>query len=170
MNVSVKTEDNLREAFSGESAAYRRYMMYAEKADEDEYPQAAKLFRAVAMAEAIHARNHFNAIDGIGTTKDNLMAAVLAENEEIAGVYPYFIDDAEKERNARALRTFEWAIKVERVHHGLFQHALDAVKEKKPLEEKTYYVCQVCGNTVEDGAPDKCPVCGATKELFEMVE
>ena len=170
MNVQIKTESDLREAFAGESQAYRRYMLYAEKADADGQVQVAKLFRAAAAAEAVHARNHFNAFDGIGTTKDNLMAAVFGEHDEFTHMYPRFIDDAERERNSRGLQTFKWANAVEKVHHGLFEKALEAVRNEEKPAETVYYVCQRCGNTVEGEAPDRCPICGAPKERFSRVE
>lgn len=170
MSSSFKSESNLQAAMSGESTANRRYTMYAEKAEKDGLPQVARLFRAAAMAEAIHARNHFNAMDGIGSTKDNLTAAVFGEHEEFTYMYPRYINDAEREQNDRSLRTFQWANTVEKVHHGLFEKTLEAVRENKVPEEKTYYVCQVCGNTVEDEAPDKCPVCGAPKTQFTLVD
>lgn len=170
MNVQIKTEDNLQKAFAGESKANRRYTMYSEKADKDGQAQAARLFRAAALAEAIHARNHFDAFDGIGSTKDNLTAAVFGEHEEFTQMYPGFIDDADRERNARGLQTFQWANAVEKVHHNLFEKALGAVRENKSPEETTYYVCQRCGNTVEGEAPEKCPICGAPKDQFHLVD
>ena len=170
MNVTIKTEGNLQRAFGGESMAYRRYIMFAEKADKEGYPQAAKLFRAAADAEAVHAQNHFNAMDGVGSTRDNLMAAVIGEHQEFTGMYPMFIEEAEWERNARGLRTFQWANEVEKVHHKHFEAALAAVNDGKPLEDKTYFVCQVCGNTVDGEPPDKCPICGTPKAQFKQVE
>ena len=170
MNVQIKTESNLQEAFAGESQAYRRYILYAEKADTDGQTQIARLFRAAASAEAIHARNHFNAFDGIGTTKDNLTAAVFGEHEEFTQMYPRFIDDAERERNSQGLQTFQWANAVEKIHHGLFEKALETVRQDKKPEETVYYVCQRCGNTVEGEAPDRCPICGAPKEQFTLVD
>ena len=170
MNIRIKTENNLQEAFSGESKAHRRYIMYSESAEKEGYVQVARLFRAAAFAEAVHARNHFNAMDGIGSTKDNLMAAVLGEQEEITEMYPPFIEDAEREGNSRGLRTFQWANAVEKIHHRLFMKALECVRENKAQEEAVYHVCQFCGNTVEGEAPDKCPVCGAPKDQFQVVD
>ena len=168
--MTYKTEKNIQEAFGGESKANRRYMFFADKAEKDGYPQVAKLFRAVAEAETVHARNHLNAVDGIGSTKDNLFAASLGEQEEYKRMYPAFIEVAEGERNDRAKRSFEWANKVEEIHHGYFEEALAAVREDKQLEEATYYVCQVCGNTVTDLPPEQCPVCGAPASAFKEME
>ena len=168
--MAYKTENNLLEAFGGESMANRRYLFFAEKAEKEGYPQAARLFRAVAEAETVHARNHLNAIDAIGSTKDNLLAAVMGEHQEFTAMYPEFIEISAEEKNDRATRTFKWANEVEKVHHGYFEAALAALKENEPLEEKTYYVCQVCGNTVAGEPPEKCPVCGAPVKAFKKVE
>ena len=168
--MAYKTEGNLQDAFGGESEANRRYTYYADKAEKDGYPQVARLFRAVANAENIHARNHYFVMDAVGTTQENLLAAVIGEHKEYTGMYPLFIDDARVERNDRAERSFTWANKVEEIHHGLFQELLNAVKAGEQPADATYYVCQVCGNTVAGEAPDTCPICGAAKESFEKVE
>jgi rubrerythrin len=167
---AYKTDNNLQEAFGGESKANRRYMFFAEKAEKEGFPAVAKLFRAAAEAETVHARNHLNALDAIGGTSDNLMAASIGEHQEFTSMYPAFIELAMEERNERAERTFKWANAVEKVHHGLFEAALAEVKAGKKPAEKTYYVCQVCGNTVEGSAPDKCPICGAPAKAFKKVE
>ncbi|OGO44957.1 MAG: rubrerythrin [Chloroflexi bacterium RBG_16_60_22] len=166
----MKTEGNLQEAFGGESKANRRYLFFAEKAEKEGFPGVARLFRAVAAAETVHARNHFNAMDGVGSTRENLMAAAMGEHYEFTSMYPPFIDDAEREGNARALRTFQWANAVEKIHHGYFEAALADVEEGRPPEETTFYVCQVCGNTVAGAPPDKCPICGVGRDRFEKVE
>jgi rubrerythrin len=168
--MKYKTDSNLQEAFGGESKANRRYLFFAEKADAEGFPGVASLFRAVAEAETVHARNHLNALDAIGTTKDNLTAASIGEHQEFTGMYPVFIEVAKEERNDRADRTFALANAVEKVHHGLFEAALQEVKEGKKPAESVYYVCQVCGNTVAGAAPDKCPICGAPAKAFKKVE
>ena len=168
--AKYRTEDNLKDAFAGESEANRRYTFYAEKAEKDGYPQVAKLFRAVASAETVHARNHFTVLDAIGETQDNLLAAVIGEYSEFTGMYPEFIDDAQKDRNVRAERSFDWASKVERLHHGLFEKVLKVVKDGQQPEDETYYVCQVCGNTVTGEAPEQCPICGAKKAAFQKID
>ena len=167
--MADRTDKNIQEAFRGESRAYQLYTIFADKAEKDGYPQVARLFRAVAEAETVHARNHLNAIDGVGRTKDNLFAASLGEQEEYKRMYPIFIEIAEEERDERARRTFEWANKVEEIHNGYFEAALEAVKEEKQMEETTYYVCQVCGNTVTGQPPDQCPICGAPTKAFKEV-
>lgn len=168
--MPYRTENNLQEAFGGESKANRRYMFYAEKAEKDGYPQVAKLFRAVAEAETVHARNHFNAMDAIGTTKDNLMAASIGEHQEFTGMYPLFIDVAEEERNDRADRSFVLANAVEKIHHGYFEAALKIIKEGKKPEDATYYICQACGNTVTGSVPDKCSICGSAARAFKKID
>ena len=168
--MPYKTDNNLQEAFGGESKANRRYVFFAEKADKEGFPGVAKLFRAAAEAETVHARNHLNALDAIGGTKDNLMAASIGEHQEFTGMYPGFIEVAKEERNDRADRSFALANTVEKIHHRLFEAALQEVKEGKKPAEATYYVCQVCGNTVTGAAPDKCSVCGSSAKAFKKVE
>jgi len=168
--MAYKTEENLQEAFGGESKANRRYTLFAEKAEKEGYKQAAKLFRAVAEAEMVHIRNHLKVIDAIGSTKDNLLAASLGEKQEFTDMYPAFIERAREERNDWAERSFDWANRVEKVHYGYFDAAYKDIKERKPLAEATYYVCQICGNTVKDNVPDKCPICGAAASAFKKVE
>jgi len=168
--MAYKTEDNVQEAFGGESKANRRYTLYAEKAEKDGYPQVAKLFRAVAEAEMVHIRNHLNVIDAIGATKDNLLAASLGERMEFTGMYPTFIEIAQEEKNDRAERSFDWANKVEKVHYAYFDTAYKDIKGGKQPADATYYVCQICGNTVKDTIPEKCPICGAAAKAFKKVE
>jgi rubrerythrin len=170
MNMVYETENNLKAAFAGESAAYRRYMLFAEKAVQEGYPQAAKLFRAVAEAEVVHARNHMNAYDAIGATKDNLLAASMGEHLEFTEMYPAFISQARVEKNDRAEFSFSWANAVEKIHYAYFEAAFKDMKAGTNLADETYYVCQTCGNTVKGGAPDKCSVCGAGSSRFKKVE
>jgi len=170
MPETYQTEENLMTAFSGESQANRRYLFFAERADKEGYPQVARLFRAAADAETVHARNHFNAMDGVGSTRDNLMAATIGEHHEFTRMYPPFIAKAEDEQNDRAQRTFNWANEVEQVHHKLFEAALKEVEAGQRAKEEPIYVCQVCGNTVSGEAPDRCPVCGAPRKQFKQID
>ncbi|MFC2031821.1 rubrerythrin family protein [Chloroflexota bacterium] len=165
-----QTEGNLQAAFAGESQANRRYLFFAEKADEDGHHQIARLFRAAAEAETVHARNHFKAMDGIGSTKDNLTAGVIGEHHEFTSMYPGFIEQAREEKNNRAQVTFSYANEVEKIHHGLCQKALEAHKSGEQLKDAPYFVCQVCGNTIAGEAPDKCSVCGAPRSKFKVME
>ncbi len=164
------SEKNLQEAFAGESQANRRYLFFADKADKEGQSQVARLFRAAAEAETVHARNHFNAMDGVGATKENLMAASMGEHHEFTRMYPPFIERAAEENNKRAKITFEYANAVEQIHHRAFEEALKAVNAGQKLKEGPYFVCQVCGNTVLGAAPDKCPICGAPRDKFKKVE
>jgi rubrerythrin len=166
----TKTDDNLHEAFAGESQANRRYLFFAEKAEKEGLKQVARLFRAAAEAETIHAKNHFNAMDGVGSTVDNINAGVIGEHLEFTRMYPPFIDTATEEGNARAQKTFEWANAVEEIHYNLFQEALKAVKAKQALKDEPYYVCPLCGNTVAGNAPDKCAICGTAGSKFKKIE
>jgi rubrerythrin len=168
--MTYKTDDNIQAAFAGESKANHRYTLFAEKAVKEGYPAVAKLFRAVAEAEMVHLRNHLNAIDAIGATRDNLLAASIGEHRELTGIYPVFVEIAKEERNDRAERTFTWANKVEKIHYDYFEAALKEVKEGKQPADATYYVCQVCGNTVKNEVPEKCPICGAASRAFKKVD
>ncbi len=161
--------DNLKAAFAGESQANRRYLFFADKAQKDGYKQIARLFRAAADAETVHARNHLEVI-GIGTTAENLKAAVSGEYHEFTQMYPGFIEQAQSEKSADAENSFTWANKVEKVHHNLYQNALKALESGQKLNDQPYFVCQTCGNTIPGAAPEKCPICGMPREQFKKVE
>lgn len=161
-----ETDDNLREAFAGESQANQRYLFFAEKAGNEGNSQVARLFRAAAEAEKVHAGNFFSIMDGVGSSKDNLLAGSIGEHYEFTRVYPSFIEKAQEDRSERAQVYFEYANEVERIHHDLFQRALKALETGQQMEDKPYFVCPVCGNTVETEAPDKCPICGAPGDMF----
>ncbi len=170
MAGAYKTEENLKTAFAGESQANRRYIFFAEKAEKEGYPQIARLFRAVAAAETIHARNHFNAMDAVGSTRDNLMAAVIGEHYEYTRMYPPFIQTAEDEQNERAAVSFNQANEVEQVHHNLFEASFKAIESGQAVKDEEYYVCPVCGNTVAGTSPEKCSICGVSGSKFKKVE
>jgi len=164
------TEENLQTAFAGESQANRRYLFFADKAEKEGHSQVARLFRAAAEAETVHARNHFAAMDGVGSTRDNLVAGAMGEHYEFTRMYPPFIEQAESEGNRRAQTSFNYANEVEQIHHKYFEEALKAFDAGQQLKDEPYFVCQVCGNTVVGKAPDKCPVCGAPASKFKKVE
>ena len=166
----AETETNLQGAFAGESQANSRYLFFADKADREDYPQAARLFRAAAEAETVHARNHFAAMDGIGKTEANLLAASIGEHYEFTRMYPPFISKAKEENNKRAQVTFEYANEVEQIHHGYFEKMQEAVKAGQQLKDEPYFVCQVCGNTFAGEAPDKCPICNTSQDKFKQVD
>ena len=164
------TKANLQEAFAGESQANRKYLFFSEKADASGNKQVARLFRAAAEAETVHARNHLRVLGDIKSDKENLGAAVGGEYYEFASMYPGFIEQAKKESNKAAANSFDLANKVEQIHHRLFQAALKDLEAGKSFKDAPYYVCQVCGNTVEGEAPDRCPVCGAPRSKFKKIE
>jgi rubrerythrin len=161
-----KTLANLKEAFAGESQANRKYLAFAAKADAEGYPQAAKLFRAAADAETVHALAHFRAMDGVKSTKENLAAAVGGETFEFKNMYPGMIQTANAEGENAARVSFMNANTVEEIHANLYQRYLDNLANIPSAE---IFVCQVCGNTVETSAPDDCPVCGAPKTKFKLI-
>jgi len=162
-----KTDKNLQEAFAGESQANRKYLAFAKKADAEGYKQVAKLFRAAAEAETVHALNHLKELDGIKSTKENLTEAISGETHEFQSMYPQMIADAETEGVKGALRSFNLSNEVEKIHAGLYQKAVEQLGNNEDVD---YHVCQICGNTVEGEPPDKCPVCGALKKMFKKVE
>jgi len=162
----VGTNDNLKDAFAGESQANRKYLAFAKKAEQDGFPQVAKLFRATAAAETIHAHAHFRVMGGVEGTEENLQTAILGEGLEFKEMYPKFVSEAEAEGNKPAAISFKNALAVEEIHHGLYSKALESVKSGSDLPESKIYVCSVCGNTVEGSAPDQCPVCGASQDKF----
>lgn len=166
----TKSEENLNAAFAGESQANRKYLAFAEKADKEGFPQVAKLFRAAAAAETVHAHSHLRVLGGIKSTKENLQAAVEGEHHEFTEMYPEFIEDAKAEDNKGAERTFNYANEVEKIHHKLYETALEAVENGKDLEKQDIYICPVCGYTHEGRPPEKCPVCGTVKKMFKKID
>ena len=165
-----KTQENLQSAFAGESQANRKYLFFAEKAEKEGHPQVARLFRAAAEAETVHARNHLEVVGGIQSTRDNLGVALSGESYEFTKMYPEFIEQAKSENNKRAEISCRHANAVEEIHHSLYQKALEALEAGQQLKDEPYFVCQVCGNTVARQAPEKCPVCGAPRSKFKRVE
>jgi len=155
--------DNLKNAFAGESQANRKYLAFAKKAEEEGFKQVASLFRAAAEAETVHAHNHLRVMGGVRSTKENIQEAIGGETFEFTKMYPQMIEEARKGGNKQAQQSFEFANKVEKIHAELYQKALNSLGKNEAVD---YYVCQVCGNTVENAAPDKCPICGASKSMF----
>ena len=164
-----KTLDSLRNAFAGESQANRRYTAFAKKADEEGYQQVARLFRAAAVAETVHALNHLKILGEPKSTTTNLEAAISGETFEFKSMYPEYLKIAKEEKEKEAVWSFDVANKVERIHANLYGKALEALKNGKELARINYYICSVCGNTVENAAPERCPICGALREKFYKV-
>jgi rubrerythrin len=165
-----KTKQHLAEAFAGESQANRRYLAYADQAAKEGHLKVAKLFRAVAEAETIHAHNHLRIMGGIGKTAENLKDAISGELHEFKEMYPEMIKDAQAEGESKAERTFTYANEVEKIHHDLYAKALESVEKGKAQADADYHVCGICGYTQEGEAPDTCPVCGAKKKAFFKVD
>jgi rubrerythrin len=165
--IMSKSVDDLKDAFAGESQANRKYLAFAKKADEEGYAQAAKLFRAAAEAETVHAHNHLRAMDGVASTLENLKEAVGGETYEFESMYPPMIANAEAEGNKRALSSFKYALDVEKVHAKLYKDAIENINKKEEVYD--YFICPTCGFTAPRYAPDKCPVCGAAGTKFYKV-
>ncbi|NWG02109.1 MAG: rubrerythrin family protein [Syntrophaceae bacterium] len=159
----MKTVSNLKEAFAGESQANRKYLAFAKKAEEEGYSQVAKLFRAAAEAETVHAHNHLRVLQGIKSTRENLQDAMSGETHEFKTMYPGMMEVAKSEKEDDAYRTFHFANEVEKIHASLYSKALEALGKNETVD---YYVCPVYGNTVEKGAPERCPICGAPGKSF----
>ena len=165
----MSTADNLNAAFAGESQANRTYLAFAKKAEADGFPQIARLFRAAAEAETVHAHAHLRVMGGIGDTAANLQAAITGEGQEFREMYPGFVAEAEAEGNRPAVISFKNALAVEEIHHNLYAGALSALQGGSDLPEARIFVCQICGNTVNGEAPARCPVCGVPGERFAEV-
>ncbi len=160
------TAENLKTAFAGESQANRKYLAYAGKADKEGYPQIAKLFRAAAEAETIHALAHLQNLGGVGSTLDNLKDAVAGETYEFSTMYPPMVAQAEQEGH-RGKNMLKWANAVEKVHADLYQQALQALQAGQDLSAMEIYMCPVCGHLELGAAPGKCPVCGLAGSKFQ---
>jgi len=174
------TSDFLHSAYSGESMAHMRYLIWGDMAGNEGFPNVARLFRAISYAEQVHATNHFREIggdtagatvtaDGIfgpNKTSDNLRGAIMGELHEVEQMYPVYLNTAEFQNEAGAKRSFHFALEAEKQHAALFQKALDAVNEGKDIELEAIYICPICGHTVLNEVPDKCPICGAKKEMY----
>jgi rubrerythrin len=165
----MKTDENLQAAFAGESQANRKYLAFAAKAEKEGFGQVAKLFRAVAEAETIHAHSHLRVLNGVQGTAENLQAAMAGEKHEFTEMYPGFIKTAEVEGNKKAIRSMSNAMAVEKIHHDLFQQALSAIQSGKDLESLAIYVCPVCGHTEIGSPPDNCPVCNVKGEKYSVI-
>jgi rubrerythrin len=163
----MTTLENLKTAFAGESQANRKYLAFAKKAESDGFAQVARLFRAAAEAETVHAINHFKATDGVKSTKENLEAAVGGEHYEVVSMYPPMVEEAQAEGLKRAYSSLHWALEVEKEHEALYKNALATLG--KAEEQYDYYVCPNCGSTHPRGAPEKCPVCGTSGSKFIRV-
>lgn len=166
----MSTQDNLQSAFAGESQANRKYLAFARRAEKESFVQVAKLFRAAAESETIHANNHMRAMETVKNTEENLKAAMAGEEMEFKSMYPKFIEEAQAEGSKAALMSFKNAMAVEQVHYSLYYDALAKIEKGEDLPDVKIYVCRVCGHTDIGELPDKCPVCNATKDKYFEVE
>ncbi|MGC9347975.1 MAG: rubrerythrin family protein [Anaerolineae bacterium] len=168
----MKTTEDLKAAFAGESRANRKYLAWAKQAEREGHPNIAKLFRAVAAAETVHAHNHFRTLGEVRSTAENLEAAITGEHYEVKTMYPDFIEDAKAEEHRRAIQTFEWAWEVEKIHEQLYASALaDLQKGNGEAKDVTYWVCGACGHThVGQAPPERCPVCNALAKGYMKID
>jgi rubrerythrin len=162
------TLENLAVAFAGESQANRKYLAFARQAEKEGLPQIAKVFRAAAEAETIHAHAHLANMGGIGTTLQNLEAAVSGETYEFTEMYPPMLEQAKAEGH-KGRHMLGYALAAEKVHATLFQQALEAMTSGKDLSQMSVYLCPVCGDIEFGVLPEKCPICGAPKARFQQV-
>jgi rubrerythrin len=165
----MSTHDNLADAFAGESQANRKYLAFGKQAEKDGFAQVAKLFRAAAAAETVHALSHFRAMGGIKTTEENLTEAVEGERHEYEEMYPAFVATAEAEEHKRGLISMRNAMAVEKIHHDLYAAALEAVKSGTDIADAKIWVCDICGNTFVGEHPEVCPICGVPHSKFTEV-
>ncbi|MHA1999641.1 MAG: rubrerythrin family protein [Promethearchaeota archaeon] len=161
------TEEKLKAAFAGESQANRKYLSFSKIAEKEGFPNVAKLFKAIADAETVHALNHFK-LFGSGSTVENLEAAMGGEHYEVHDMYPEFLEVAKKAGEKGAIRTFTYAVEAEKIHEDMYKNALDMVKDGKDIDIPggKIAICQVCGHTIYGDAPDECPICKAKKDAF----
>jgi len=160
------TMENLEKSFAGESQAHMRYLIFAEKAEEEGFPNVARLFRAIAYAEQVHASNHYSILGMVRNSAENLQVAIDGENYEVNEMYPSYSAIAKLQDERNAQRVMEWALQAEKIHAGMYQKAKQSVESGKDIRLGDIYICKVCGYTVEGEAPGRCPVCGATSEKF----
>jgi rubrerythrin len=175
------TLGHLQSAFAGESQAHMRYLIYADKAEKDELPNIARLFRAIAWAEQIHATSHFTVMRdqfgavqtvagagfGLGPTAENLAVAIEGEDFEVTEMYPVYKAAAEFQQERGASRSFDWAWQAEQTHAALFREAKTAAESGGDLDVGSIRVCSRCGHTLVGDAPDRCPICNAKQEAYQ---
>ena len=160
--------EDLKAAFAGESQANQKYRAFAARAERDGFPNVARLFRTTAEAERIHAEGHLKALDQVGSTADNLQAAIDGETHEFTEMYPPMLQRA-TESGHKAKRMFGYAVEAEAVHAKLYALALEAVKQGKDLTETRFHLCPVCGHIEFAEPPETCPICGTKASRFVQV-
>jgi rubrerythrin len=160
------TRSFLEDAFAGESKAHMKYLIFAEKAEKDGLVNLARMYKAIAHAEFTHARNHFKALGYLGSTVENLKSGADGENFEIEEMYPVYKNSSEFQTESEAVRSCHFALEAEKIHEKMYLDAIEVVKDGNDIKDSDFYICNICGYTTEDNLPEKCPVCGASKELF----
>lgn len=160
------TRKFLEEAFAGESQAHMRYLIFADVAEKEGFPNVAKLFRAIAFAEFVHARNHYKALVNVDSTLDNLQKAIEGESYEVEEMYPVFNNAAKFQGEKEAEKSTYYALSAEKIHEELYRKAKEVVSDGKDMELERVFICPVCGFTAVDEAPEFCPVCGTKREMF----
>jgi len=164
----ASTQENLKVAFAGESQAFQKYEAFATKAEKDGFPNIARLFRTTARAEQIHAEGHLKAMEGIGSTLENLKTAIEGETHEYEDMYPPMLEQAEAEGH-KAKKMFKYAVEAEQVHARLYAKALEAVESGQDLSEVNFYLCPVCGHIEMGTPPEKCPICGVSGSTYILI-
>jgi rubrerythrin len=165
-----KTDENLEKAYQDECETYMRYLAFARQAQDDGFPNIARLFRGTAQGETIHALNQIDAVGGVRSTRENLELAIKEEEGDFFGMYPQFIKDAQAEDRTEAVLSLTWIQQVEKVHFELFKQALETLQNGKDIEREAYYLCTNCGFVAAGGAPASCPICKAPQRLFEGID
>jgi len=161
------TEQNLNAAFAGESMAHMRYLVFAERAERESKPNVARLFRASSFAEQAHATNHLRELGMVKSTAENLTAAIEGEDFEVEEMYPAYLAVAELQEERGAIRSFNYAVAAEKIHASLYRIAREKAEAGEDIQLGAVSICSICGHTVEGEAPDRCPICGAKKELYK---
>lgn len=162
------TKTNLEAAFAGESQAHMKYLIFADQAEKDGFPNVARIFRANAFAEQVHATSHFKVLKKLADTSVNLRVGIDGETFEVEEMYPAYHAVAELQEEAGASRSTRWAMEAEKVHAVMYKNAKEAVDNKQDVKKEQIYVCPVCGWTGVGEPPDNCPICNAKKELFKL--
>ncbi len=165
--VRKMTEKSLSEGFAGESMAHMRYLIFSEVAEKEGFPNVARLFKAIAYAEYVHAKNHLNVLGKVKKSKENLDSAIEGETYEVEEMYPAFKAVAELQKENSALKSFDWAYNAEKVHAKMYENAKVSIERNVDAEIGDIYICPVCGYTVEGEPPEKCPICGVKRETFK---
>jgi len=161
------TEKNLSDAYAGESMAYMKYNIWADKAEKEGKNGVAKLFRAISHAEKVHATNHFRALGMIKDSSKNLQGAIDGETYEVDEMYPSFMAVSDLQQEKAASLSMHYSLEAEKIHAEMYKRAKEAVDSGKDQEVGDIYICPVCGFTHEGTPPDVCPVCGAKKATFK---